>query len=101
MYWTYIALTSSGQEVTATLTGQKEDILKQLAKERLSVIEIRLNYKRFILSILPRRKLSVLSLAVFFEDFFNMLEAGMGISQIIFILKDTAKEEVLAEGLST
>ncbi len=94
MYWRYIALTRSAQEVTASLAGSKEDVLRHLSNQQLCVIEIKPDYKRIFLSALPRRKLSALSLAIFFEDFSNMLETGMNVPQVLLIFKETAKEEL-------
>ncbi len=100
MFWTTIALTRSGQEVTATLFGSKEDILKSLSNQYLTVIEIKPDYKKILLSAFSRRKLSALSLAVFFEDFSNMLATGMNVSQILLIIKETSHEEILIRTVS-
>ncbi|MBI3601270.1 MAG: type II secretion system F family protein [Candidatus Omnitrophica bacterium] len=101
IYWTYNALTRSGQEVTATLAGDKKDILCQLSRQELSVIEIKLDYRKIFVSLWKNKKLEVLSMAVFFEDFHNMLATGMSLPQILLILKETSKDEVLITMLST
>src|SRR5436309_306304 len=99
MYWIYSALTRSGQEVKSSLAGSKNDILKQLSHLNLSVIDVHLDYRRTFLRFLQKRKLSALTLAVFFEDFSNMLETGMSVSQILLTFKETSQEEALNDVL--
>ena len=94
MHWTYSALTRSGQEVTATLAGPKNDILQELSRQGLFVVDIKPDYRKSFVSLLPRKGPSVLSTALFFEDFHNMLEVGMSVTQILPILKGTSMDEV-------
>jgi type IV pilus assembly protein PilC len=101
MYWICTSLTVSGQEITSLLCGQKKDILQQLSDQNLSVVEMKMDYKRFFLNFFPKRRLSLLTLAVFFEDFSNMLETGMSINQAVLILQETCKEDLLKDMLFT
>ncbi|MEI7999285.1 MAG: type II secretion system F family protein [Candidatus Omnitrophota bacterium] len=101
MYWTYSALTRSGQEVTATLVGSRKDILHQLSQRELSVIEIKPNYGKILSNFLSVKRLSALSSAVFFEDFHNMLETGMSVGEIISIFKETSQDETFVMSLSS
>ncbi len=101
IYWTYNALTRSGQEVTATLAGDKKNILRQLLDQKLSVIEIKPDYRKIFLGLWKNKKLAPLSMVVFFEDFHNMLTTGMNLPQILLILKETSKDEILITMLST
>jgi type IV pilus assembly protein PilC len=95
MYWICSVLTRSGQEVRISLAGSRKDVLKDLDSKHLSLIEMTFDYKRFVFVTFPRRRLSIQSLAVFFEDFSNMLDTGLSVSQVLLILKETSKEEAL------
>lgn len=95
MFWTYTALTSSGQEITETVAGHKEDILKHLSTQRYFVIRIEINYRQTVAVLLRKKRISTVALGTFFEDLSNMLEAGMSITQTILILKETSREESL------
>ena len=101
LYWTYNALTRSGQEITATLPGFKKDILQKISQQELYLIEIKPDYRRIFASFLFKKKLSTLSCAVFFEDFHNMLETGVSVVQILSIFKETSKDEALVLRIST
>ena len=100
MHWTYSALTSSGQEVSATVFGSRRDVLQQLSQQQLLVIELKANYQQFFTEVFSRKRLSMLSMAVFFEDFHNMLETGMSLPQALLLLKETSKDSCLVTMLS-
>ncbi len=100
MVWTYTALTRWGQEVVATGTGSKKDILQQLSQQQLDLIEIRPDFKKILMSWGPKKRLSALTLATFFEDLHNMLSTGMNIGQSFLILKETSRDYVLVTALS-
>src|SRR3569623_587625 len=100
MYWICTLLTSSGQESVSTFFGQKKEIVQRLVDQNLLVVDIRPDYKKFFLNIFLRKKISFLSLAVFFEDFSNILQTGMSVAQALQILQESSKEEYLKEVLS-
>ncbi|MBF0490609.1 MAG: type II secretion system F family protein [Candidatus Omnitrophica bacterium] len=100
MDWSYSALTRSGQEIIASFVGSKEALISYLLSQNLVLIEMRWDYQKTFLRLFSSRPMSKLSLAVFFEDLSRMLEAGLGVSQAILILKTTSKEERLIEALS-
>lgn len=71
--------------------------MQLLARDHLTVIEIKPAYLRMFKHFLPRRGLSVSSLSVFFQDLANLLESGMSVSQALMILKDAGRENLIAE----
>ena len=95
MYWTYTALNAWGEEISSSISGNKQDILRQLSVDQIQIIEIKLDYKRSILSLYQRKKISTLMMATLFKDFNSMLETGMSVPQALGILKETSQDELL------
>ena len=98
--WKYNAITRMGQEVAGIARGAKTQVISDLARQDLYVIDLTVDYAALLKFIKPRTKVSTAVLSQFFEDFYNMYLTGMGIPQILQSLKETTKEESFIEVIS-
>lgn len=99
-YWKYNAVTRTGHEVTGTILGEKETVIKDLSLRGVHVIGMNIDHAGVMYRFRPRRKLTAADLSQFFEDFYNMRATGMGIPQVLQALKETTNGRNIMDILS-
>ena len=93
MVWKYTVLSRTGAIVNGAEEGRREEVLERLREKKLKVLAITLDWTSLFNLFSKKQQTNSKNLSDFFEDFKNMLAAGLTPEETLISLCDTAPDK--------
>lgn len=90
MYWKYTALTRTGEIVSGLEKKAKNRICGELSQRHMRILSLEPDIPAYVKSFFGKKAIDSKTLVYFFDDFKNMLQAGMSVQEILSMLAETS-----------
>ncbi|MBF0485826.1 MAG: type II secretion system F family protein [Candidatus Omnitrophica bacterium] len=90
MNWRYKAFNRMAREVAGIEAGARKEVLARLKSRGLAVISLYPDFYGWAVSLMTKKQVSSKQLSLFFQDFANMLSAGISLKNSFFALEETS-----------
>ncbi len=100
MYYKYSVLSETGKEIKGIEEGSSLEIKNRFKEKNYYLLSLEADFLKSIKSFSGKKTIKAQTLAVFFEDLFNMLKTGIAINEAVLALEESSLEPALTKALA-